>query len=432
MTVRALCDGTLRAGLLALTVCAAGACTSAEREPTSSVVSPRGMAGADGDDDDADFVPLNDGGAVIETRDAGSGSVADAGAGSADAAATLGCSLVSRAGAPIVDPEVMFPQVAFSWSGDGAVGVWPTATGTGYRLIELDRTGTARAPVRTLWPAETASEPPSIAVSGGVLALADRLKVGVNGRRTCRLGLSTLSGDSILAPKRVSDVPDDETGLHEAFNCQVVAVQDGVLVVWHQRTGEQSPAISTFAQGFGLDGQARGARLTLDTSAAQPDQPWVTSDGTRALVAHADDGELLTPFTVVDGEQIDTVEIELEERIKELGSARGEYLVRTSSFLRVLDRELQLVRGPIDVGPRATIAPLGDGYVAVSNEDFVVARAYDGELAASSPVVMLSQDRAALAQSLVYAPDGSSTALILLVNSRVMYVQFMCRTETRQ
>jgi hypothetical protein len=89
--------------------------------------------------------------------------------------------------------------------------------------------------------------------------------------------------------------------------------------------------------------------------------------------------------------------------------ARGSFLARTAAALFLLDGVGRVQRDPIDVGARGTLAPLGDGYVAVEQGEQMFARAFDGELVSSSALVPLVDSANASFEALVFAPDGSAT-----------------------
>lgn len=410
MVVRSLCDGWLAASLL--TCVALSACS--------------------GDDDDGSDPASEDGGrsgpadGAAPRLDAGDAGAADAGpdAGAFDCKLKLASGIVA-----ISDPLAQSLQPpTFVWSGDGVVGVWPRFEGTGYRLVELDGSGAVAVPARTLWPEDAAINDPSVAVREDVVAIADRRTVGINNRGICRIALVTRDdGPVITPPKRLSDVPDDELGSDEAADCQVVAVAEGFLVVWYQLVDAGAPSWTLFAQAVAPDGSLQGERLSLGSSSEmRPHAPLIRSDGSLALIVRQQRVDQLATFSYVADGEVETLELELGSPPMLLDYAHGNFLVRTVDHLILIDERGKPVRSPIAIGLRARFAPLGDGYASISQEEFVVAAAYDAELQPRAAPVTLSNNRAAIADSLVYAPDGESTAAIVLDFSQLLYVPLAC------
>jgi hypothetical protein len=272
-----------------------------------------------------------------------------------------------------------------------------------------------QAPLRTLWHDTLNGVDPSLAVASNVLAVVDEVPLEPESPRSiCRVALAQLEGGaSILVPTRIGDAPESDSPRGEAGHCSVVAVGEGFLLVWRQRVSRTSLAWSLFAQRITRDGTEVGERLTLASGeASEIDGVRVSSDGLRALIAHSlgDDPALRLMF--VEGEAMTPVESEIAGPLTSLVFVHGSFLARTADALWVLDG-MGLVQGdPIDVGSRATVAPLGQGYVAVTQDELMVGRAFDRELSASSKLVPLTSSSSASLETVVFSPDGSSTFVI--------------------
>jgi hypothetical protein len=364
-------------------------------------------------------------------RDAGDASSSDAGRnpGKLDCLPAL-----SREYTTISDPDQAYVSgPTFVWSGDGIVGVWQGPEGHGYRVIELDADGAPRAALRTVWKDALSTPSPRIAVSADVLAIVDQAAEGDNQRPTCRLGLVRLGGkDSLAAPARFSDPTEDDSVLNEAQHCDVVAVGGDFVLVWQQIVS-RTTALATrlFAQRVGRDGVAQGARLTI---ASTDDEKLlgpvlVTSDATRALVVHALGGQGGTSLAFIEGDQVHSVASDLDAPIERFIPAHDGFLAVAGDALWTFDREGKRTHGPIDIASASLIAPLGSAYVAVSHEEFLIARTFDATLANQSDAVGISDSRGAYGEAIIYAADGSSTALLYDDAGEVRLAKLQCGDE---
>lgn len=331
----------------------------------------------------------------------------------------------------IADPELPVPgATVFARSGDGVVGVWPGPDGVGYRVIELDPQGRARtAAPWTVWPDAPAAENTRIAVSGETVAIVDQL-ADANGRQTCRLGLARLGAqEPIRAPERFSDEPDPGTVLNEAQLCDVAASGDDFVLVWAQVTSNTTGAVALFAQWITNEGEPQGERLTV----VLPEEAKVAgvaigSNGGNVLVSHTS-RKGSTGVSRVTLVGVSEVETELAAPLVQLVAAGDGFLARSSDSLWLLDREGQLERGPMQLKPGALAAPLGTGFVAVSTEEYLVARAIDATFASQSDPLGVGDERGGRAEALVAAPDGSATSLIYREGAELRIAQLSCSDE---
>lgn len=335
---------------------------------------------------------------------------------------------------PVLDPDAVQPgSSVFVWTAQGPIGVGRGAGGMGYRVLALDPAGKPRGPAATLWPAVQSMSSPRIAIAGDVIAIVDQVSEGVNSRQTCRLGLARLSDlSSIQPPARFSDPPDDASILNEASECNVTRVGGDVLAVWQQNTSSTSPASSLFGQRYAVDGTSIGNRITFTSASDVPKLSAlaVTSDEARAVIAYS----MMTPSTpssslaFVETDQVRTVPLDFGGTFR-IASAHGGFVLDNGQQTVFLDRDGRLVVGPVETSPSSLIAPLGEAWVSVSHEEFLVATALDGQLVPSSPPTGLSTDRGASAQQLLFAPDGTSTAALFSDSTGRYLAQLVCSSE---
>jgi hypothetical protein len=330
-----------------------------------------------------------------------------------------GCVAVA-AGSPVelVDPEgFSFAYSRFVATEEGVVGVYGGAITGGRRLIFLDRSGAPRRPPETLWPDQLGAQSSELALSGDVLAVVDQSSVGVNARQTCRMGILRVSDStSILAPMRVSDLTEDDSIVNEVQYCRVAAVRDGFFVVWQQNTSRTSLEWSLFGQEYGTDGVPRGARVVIASGGdfSKADGVGVVFDGVRPVVHYAVIGASAPTggsLAFVEDGGVRTVALDAAEPVA-LDWAHGGFLVQTNGAAWLLDAAGERLVDPVAL-PGARVAPLGDGYVSVANDEYLVARALDERLGAPSPPEGLSLDRGATLHQLVYAPNVTFTAAVI-------------------
>jgi hypothetical protein len=298
----------------------------------------------------------------------------------------------------------------FLWSGDGIIGVWGGMTGR-RRVIQLDAAGALRGPVQDLWPGRAPSDVSEVAVAGHVLAVVEQVFVG--GRPECVLGLASLPDVvSIQEPTRFSDPTEAETILNEAQYCSVTGTGDGFLVAWQQYTSRTSGAWSLFAQRYGLNGAPQGERMTLTSGGDfdRVDVPSLTVEGTRVTVAFSEIRGTTSTFAFIEGNRLTTATAPVSGPLR-TRAAHGALIAQTNEQAWLLDANGSVRAGPVAL-PDTSLGPLGEGYVSVAKEEYLVARTVDGNLAPASEPTGLSLDRSASWGQLVFAPDGTWTAVL--------------------
>jgi hypothetical protein len=163
-------------------------------------------------------------------------------------------------------------SVVYAWTGNRVLGVWGLATGLGYRVVDLDPSGTTAPQFQTLWPNERAdSESLRVAASNGILAIVDNLADQSTQRGTCRLALARLDGFVALqSPTRFSDPTEQASLANEASYCSIAPLADGFVLLWEQIAGSQDASANLLAQRIRPDGTPLGDRLTLREGLGTP------------------------------------------------------------------------------------------------------------------------------------------------------------------
>jgi hypothetical protein len=340
---------------------------------------------------------------------------ADGNGGNADAGQPKCLPAVVGTPTKIVDPEQgSVADATFTWADGRVVAVWPSAGGRGYRVGEFDEDGAIQGGIWTAWLDASSQAGGRIAVSNGVLALLVQVGEGVNQRPSCRLGLARLKEREVLQDFiLLSDSTEDDSILHETQQCDVVSTQSGFVAVWQQAMSRTSDSASLFAQRVGLDGTLQGERVVLASDlTVKRAELAVTRDAARAVVAYRDAKQTNTTLAFIDAAEVRRTELALKSPLQTISAVHDGFAVQTYDELLVLDSTGASERGPIALPIGTLVGALGEGYVAVHHDEFLVARSIDGTLGLWSEPVGISENRSASARALVYAPDGSSTALI--------------------
>jgi len=228
-------------------------------------------------------------------------------------------------------------------------------------------------------------------------------------------------------PTRFSDPPDPDSILNEALACDVTALDDGFLVVWHQFVSSTSDASAFFAQAFDREGGEVGDRLTLNTSNELAGEFSVTSDGTRAVAVLQTARSGQSELVFIEGGELRSTA--LDTRVggfATLAPAHDGFIARNGGTFSVLDPEGRLVAGPIELATSTQLAPLDDGYVFVANEEYLIARTLTADLGAPSAPTTISDNRLARSLQLVSAPDGSHTVLLYVDDHQLHVARLAC------
>jgi hypothetical protein len=335
----------------------------------------------------------------------------------------LGCNVqATPTEEPVEDPTdgAFFSFVTVP---DGFVGMARGLQNSGYRFSVLDSAGMRLGNVVNVWGDQNGGESPEIAVSGATLALVD---VGSEneGRSVCRVGfvdLDTMDARGELV--RISDAPDQGTILNEAVDCSVTATENGFFVVWQQYTSAVVDEMTLFGQELDVDGQPAFERLTLAVGDKGVAQIALTSDGNVIYVAF--EGDRNVSLVAIEGESVVTHTIEAAVMdVPHLTVTKAGLLARTSNELFLLDFEGRVVFGPLPNQARL-VAPLGDGYVTVEQQEFLVARAVDATLEQRSAPSALSEERGAYGDQLLVL-DEDRVALFYEENGHQRLATLAC------
>jgi hypothetical protein len=413
--------------------CDDGAC----RQGTSPNPAPQAGAGGTGaggagtGDGPADAGAPHAGGSKSRAGAPGTGgaAVGDAGTGGAGAAATCYAALdgdpVDLDDAPNSSYAPLFASTA-----DGFVGVASGADG-GYAIMQYGVDGALQVSAETLWPDVQYVPEAQLAVSGDVLAIVD---LGVDEdaqRRVCRLAMVGLAEvTAIREPTRYSDAPTSASILNEVDTCGLVAVEGGFVALWHAWTSDTSDESTLFAQGFDLGGNTVGDRLTLAVGDKRSGLFSVASNGTRAAVVVAGSKDAALELAFIEDGKLSAASLDPKvsgsSDVLKLAPAHDGFIARAGDELSVLDRDGRLLHGPVSVDSTVRVAPLDNGYVLVSSDEYLVARTLDAELGAQSVPTAISDDRAASPSQLLYAPDGGRVGLIYYDNGQRRFVRLVC------
>ncbi|MBN1609525.1 MAG: hypothetical protein JW940_23035 [Polyangiaceae bacterium] len=364
------------------------------------------------------------------TGGAGTGGAGTGGADTGGAGAATTCYAALDADPVDLDAPSSAYAPAFASTEDGFVGVAPGADG-GYAITRYGADGALQGSVETLWPEVQYVPEAELAVSGDVLAIVDLDVDKDTQRQVCRLAMVGLADVTALRePTRYSDAPTSASVLNEADACGLVAVDGGFVVLWHAQTSDTSDESTLFAQGYDLDGNQEGDRLALAVGDKRSGLFSAASDGTRAAVVVAGSKDAALELAFIEDGQLSAASLDpgvsgLSD-IVELAPARDGFIARAGDELSVLDRDGRLLHGPVSVDSTVRVAPLDAGYVLVSNEEYLVARTLDAELGELSDPTAISNDRAASASQLLYAPDGSRVGLIYNDSGQRRFVRLVC------
>lgn len=393
-----------------------------------------GTGDTDSDSDGGSGGSINSSGVVGTIGSGGSngsgGSGSGTGTGGGAGAPSVGCyARVSHVSRPLEDPADGYHFTAFELTDDGAVGVLPGVGGEGYRAIEVDIEGEPQGEVQHLWQEQRAGEALQLAVSGDVLAVADLGREGDAQRGVCRLALADVDGlESIAEPTRVSDEPSGDTVLNEVMWCDVTRAGEGFLVAWQQIVSDVTDAFALYAQRVDADGNLVGDRLTLASGDKSVGQVALSSDGDEAMIAQLVDET--TQITVVSPDDTRTLVVDamvLQSPPSVLAVDDG-LLLQAGDRLVLVDREGRQLAGPIDDAARL-VAPLGDGYVVVDSEEYLVARTLDADLGRRSEASGISADRRAQASDLLFTPDGKRVAIVYSEAGDQRFATLECNPE---
>jgi hypothetical protein len=284
------------------------------------------------------------------------------------------------------------------------------ADGGSYVVSRFDANGVPRGETFTVQAGSPVQSALSLAAEGGVLAiagLATRDEPGGNQRRNCLLGLVRLEDKTLVrANLRVSDATEDASVLHEAQSCNLTATSTGFVVAWQQFTTRDGDS-GLFAQRFALDGALRGERMTLlENLIAKTADLALTRGSDGALIAYSAPYQSETTLAFVDEDSQRTQALAgVDTPIRTFVAAHDGFLLRTSRNLWLLDRDGQVTHGPREMGSSSLVAAIGDGYLTVDDEEYLVARSLDATLARSSEPLGISEDRDAYAIDLLSESD---------------------------
>lgn len=232
------------------------------------------------------------------------------------------------------------------------------------------------------------------------IALGDSVALVAMGteseRTTCRIGIfDARDGSDMLAPVRYSNEPSADTILHEANWCWVTKTSNSFVAIAVEYSSDTSGEMRAFAQRFDRDGALQGASMELAVGEKEVTPGLVTTDGERAVVLMNKDGApgllLLDDTTEVQTIDIDPA-VTQGALIIGIVAAHGRFLLRIGDGWVLIDETGKKVGGPA-AQDTEYMAPLGDGYVALLNEEFLVARTLDANLQLVSEPTGIGLDR---------------------------------------
>jgi hypothetical protein len=323
------------------------------------------------------------------------------------------------------DPDASHLGQRFVWAGDHMVSVVTLEHEKGARILEMVPGGDGAIRAATLWLDSGDGGPGTkrVAAAGNTLAIVDHISLPFSGDGPqlsyCRVGLARLGTtiESVKSPEPFTDLPA-EGSPQDVLTCLVTTLADGFLLAWEERATSESEKGGIFAQRIGPEGDARGERLSLAKIGADSRLQSVVSDGQRAIaVLRAQDGWSLA---VVDADSAAVRRVDLDLRSESyrltLKAAHDGFVAWDSESIWLLDRDFVVTHGPLpnadgsrfDVRGERFVGPLGDGYVTVQREQYLVARTLDSTLSSPSQPLGLSLQREAYDVGLFGDADGNT------------------------